>query len=144
MKFQSQRFQNFLAEIIYLFLIFFFCYTSVNKLLNLNSFRTNLIKTSLFSINFAEYFSVIVIVFEIIIILILIFYKKVGLLIFGFTIAIFTLYISYLRFKGLYEVCGCGGILNGLHYKYHLLINILLLLGSLFSFFIFNMVNDEK
>jgi hypothetical protein len=133
-----------LAEIMYLFLILFFSYTAFNKLININSFRTNLIKTSLFSVDFAQYFSVFVISLEIVIIMILLFFKKIGLFILSITIAIFTLYISFLRFKGLYEVCGCGGILNGLHYKYHLTINILLLLGALFSLYIFNSDKDEK
>lgn len=138
------KIQKIIAEIIYLFLIFFFCYTAVNKLVKLDSFKNNLIKTTLFSKDLADIFSVLIIALEVFIILILMFYKKKGLLIFGFTMLIFTLYISILRFKGLYEVCGCGGVLNGLKYQYHLLINIGLIVGSLYSFYIFNIINDEK
>ena len=127
-----------IAEISYLFLICFFCYTAVNKLMNLESFRTNLIKTSLFSEEIAKYFSVLVIVTEIIVILLMIFYKKTGLLFLSFMILIFTFYISFLNFKGLYEVCGCGGILNGLSYKYHFIINISLCFCAIYSFVIFN------
>lgn len=136
--------KNLIPEIIYLFIIFFLCYTASNKLVNIESFRINLIKTSLFSVDLAKYFSYVVIVLEAIIILILFFNKKIGLLLFSFTIAIFTVYISYLRFKGFYEVCGCGGILNGLRYKYHLAINLFLIISSLLSFFIFNSTQNEK
>ncbi len=132
------------AEIIYLFLIFFFCYTAANKLVNLESFRTNLMKTSLFNEDFAEIFSWVVIGLEFVIVILLLFFKKIGLLIFTFTMLIFTTYISFLRFKGLYEVCGCGGILNGLQYQYHLYINIGLILGSFFCLYQFNFLKNEE
>lgn len=136
MKKVKNNIQKFLADAFYLFIIVFFSYATTNKLINLNSFRVNLIKTSLFSENLANLFSIIVIALEVFVILILIFFKKKGLLIFSFTILIFTLYISYLKFKGFYEVCGCGGILNGLDYQYHFLINIILIFISFYSYII--------
>lgn len=143
MEFKPQKNNKILAEIFYLFLIAFFCYTAVNKLMNLDSFRTNLMKTSLFSEEVAKYFSVFVIIFEIIVILIMVFYKKIGLLFLSIMILTFTIYISFLNFKGLYEVCGCGGILNGLSYKYHLTINIFLCVSTIYSFVIFNSKTNE-
>ena len=140
----TNNIQRIIAEAIYLFLIAFFCYTAVNKIINIGAFRENLMKTSLFSENIATYFSVFVIVLEVIVILILLFFKEKGLIIFCFIMLIFTLYISYLRFQGLYEVCGCGGILNGLNYNSHLVINISLIIGSLYSFYVFNNLNHEE
>ena len=140
----KNRLKKILAETIFLFLIAFFSYTALNKFLNLDSFRTNLIKTSLFNIETAKYFSIIVIAWEIIVVALLLFYKKLGLLFFCFTMLLFTLYISFLRFKGLYEVCGCGGVLNGLSYGYHLVINISLLFGGLFLLILNNIKVDEK
>ncbi len=78
------------------------------------------------------------------VVVLLIIYKKIGLLIFSFTMALFTLYISYLKFKGFYEVCGCGGILNGLEYKYHLFINLSILLASLYALYYFNFLENEQ
>lgn len=138
------KFQKIIAEIIYYFLIFFLCYTMSNKLMKIDSFRTNLIKTTLFSSDLADIFSVLIIILEVILIFILIFYRNKGLLFCCLTMSIFTLYISFLRYKGLYEVCGCGGILNGLQYIYHLLINISLIFGSLFSFLTFYSIDNEK
>ena len=126
----------FLADFFYLFFIFFFCYTLVNKLINIHSFRTNLIKTSLFDENSAYYFSYFVLFIEFSVIITLLFLKEKGLLLFCFVILIFTLYISYLKFKGYYEVCWCGGILNGLQYKYHLSINLSLIVSSIYSYII--------
>ncbi len=144
MKKGENKIYKIIAEILYLFLIFFFCYTAINKLMNIDSFRTNLIKTSLFTEEIANWFSFLVIFCEIVVVLVVIFYKKIGLLLLSFMILIFTVYISYLNYKGLYEVCGCGGVLNGLKYKYHLTINIFLLIGALFSSIIFNPISDEK
>lgn len=133
-----------ISEMIYLFLIFFFCYTAFNKLMNIESFRTNLIKTSIFNEELAKYFSVFVIMIEVSIVALMLFYKKIGLLIYGLTMVVFTLYISFLRHKGLYEVCGCGGILNGLEYKYHLAINIFLIIGAFYSFLINTKIENER
>lgn len=136
--------QKYFSEFIYLFIIFFFCYTSMNKLINLSSFKTNLIKTSLFNEANANWFSIAVILIEFIVVLFMVFRKKLGLLIVTIMLMIFTTYISYLRYKGFYEVCGCGGILNGLSYKHHLTINILLILASFYSLFTLNQSENEK
>ena len=134
----QKRVIYYIAETLYLCLILFLCYTAANKFVNIDSFRTNLIKTTIFTKEVAHYFSYIVITLEIIVILLLIFYKKIGLVVFSITMLIFTAYISYLRFNELYEVCGCGGVLNGLEYKYHFVINLFLLFGSVFSLYFIN------
>ncbi|WP_395051965.1 MauE/DoxX family redox-associated membrane protein [Flavobacterium sp.] len=144
MQIKKYKIQKTIAEFIYLFIILFFCYTAVNKLMNLESFRTNLVKTSVFTFEIANYFSYLVIILEIFVVIILLFFKQKGLLLFCFIILIFTLYISFLNFKGFYEVCGCGGILNGLQYKYHLLINLSLIISSLYCYLILNKANNEK
>ena len=133
-----------IAEVFYYFIVFFLCYTASNKLIKIQSFRTNLIKKTLFTPDLADVFSICVIAFEVILILVLLFYKKNGLLLSCLTFLVFTLYISVLNFKGLYEVCGCGGVLNGLPYSYHLLINIALIVGSAFSFLTFYVLNNEE
>ncbi len=138
------KIMNTFAEIIYLVLIFFFCYTASNKVMNIDDFRINLLKTSVFNSFYAYFFSILIIILEFLIVIILLIDKVKGIIIFGFTILIFTLYISYLRYNGLYEVCGCGGILNGLSYESHFLINILLIFGSLFCFYQFYIAKNEK
>jgi hypothetical protein len=119
-------------------------YTAINKLLNIHAFQINLIKTTVFNINQAFYFSYLIIILEILIVIIMLLRKIKGLVIFFITILIFTFYISFLRFKGLYEVCGCGGVLNGLKYQYHLIINIGLIIGSLFSYLTYKFFKNEE
>ncbi len=138
------KIQKIISELIYLFLIFFFCYTAANKFFNLKAFQTNLFKTTLFSEEFIKPFSVAVIVLEVLLIIVLVFKKRFGLLLLSFTMLVFTIYITYLRYIGLYEVCGCGGILNGLAYKYHFYINISLILGSVYAYVIFNLSKNER
>lgn len=144
MKEKSIKFQKVVAEIIYLFLISFFCYTALNKFLNINSFRINMIKTSIFDKDVVFYLSYFVIFIEFLVVLILLINKIKGLIMFSFLMLVFTLYISYLNFKGLYEVCGCGGILNGLDYNYHLIINITLIFSSIYCLLISNIKFNEK
>lgn len=139
-----KKLQKGMSEFIYFFLIFFFCYTAFNKLINLEAFRSNLMKTSLFNEFYANIFSIIIICLEIVIVLLLFFYKKIGLFFLIVIMITFTLYISFLNYNGYYEVCGCGGVLNGLSYKYHLIINIGLTIGAIYSFITFKNLENEN
>lgn len=122
-------------QAIYYFLIVFVSYTVMNKFLALKSFQINLLKTGVFGNNTTIYLSYFVIIVEFLVLLFLVFNKKFGTLFMIIMLSVFTIYISFLRLYGRYEVCGCGGILNGLQFKYHLIINILLIS---FSYLIYN------
>ena len=96
MELNFSKLKKYSGEIIYLFLIFFFCYTAFNKLYNIESFRTNLIKTSLFNIESAKYLSIIVISYEILIVLLLFFYKKIRFIIFcNYNFGFYNLYFLF-------------------------------------------------
>jgi hypothetical protein len=127
--------KNTAIQVIYYFLILFISYTMMNKLLAIKSFQVNLLKTGLFDNATAIYLSYIVIITECLVLLILIFRKKTGTILLLIMFVIFTIYISVLRYYGRYEVCGCGGVLNGLEFKYHLIINLALVF---FSYLLFN------
>lgn len=118
---------KFLFNIAYYTLIIFFSYTVSNKIISINSFQENIFKTGIFSKTIVDIISYTVIILEIIMVLLLIMRKKVGLIYSLFMMVIFTVYICYLFYTGRYEVCGCGGILNGLSFKVHFLINILII-----------------
>lgn len=131
-----KQFKKSSVETIYYLLILFIAYTTMNKLMGFQSFKINLLKTGLFSNIVIPYFAVSVILFELVVLALLIFYKKTGILALLIMLFLFTLYISFLNFLGRYEVCGCGGILNGLKFQYHLIIN-LILLGLTFLLFVY-------
>lgn len=121
------KFNFFLLNMVYYFLILFFAYTAMNKLMGFQSFQTNLLKTGLFSNKIIPIFATFVIILELGVLVLLIFFKSIGTRALLIMLLLFTIYISFLNVLGRYEVCGCGGVLNGLKFQYHLLINILLI-----------------
>ena len=131
-----------LWNIIYYVLIIFFSYTVTNKFLAVKSFQTNIFKTGIFNFQQVVYFSYFVLLLEASLVLLLIFKKKVGLLFSFLMMLIFTSYIIFLYTTGRYEICECGGILNGLSFKYHLIINLLITFLSYCTYN--NFKTDEK
>lgn len=126
------RTNNALIQGIYYFLILFISYTWMNKAMAIGSFQVNLLKTGLYSDEATVYISYAVLGGELAALLLLLFAPKKGSLMLLIMLVVFTLYICFLYLTGRYEVCGCGGILNGLAFRYHLLINLtLVLLASL-------------
>lgn len=119
------------TSFLYYGIIVFLSYTTFNKFQNIESFQMNLTKTGFFPQKIIPVFSYIVITAEFLTVLMLIFYKNIGLKIAGLMFLTFTIYISLLQALGKYEVCGCGGILNGLSYKYHITINLFLIFSTL-------------
>jgi hypothetical protein len=111
---------------IYYSLIVFISYTLMNKLIAIESFQVNLLKTGVFDNITSIYLSYVVVASEFVVLLFLLFKKRTGSMLLLSMLITFTLYITALNYFGRYEVCGCGGILNGLQFKYHLVINILL------------------
>ena len=126
------------AELVYYFFMFFFTYTAIHKLANLESFRRNLIKTSLFTPATADVLSWLIIALELSIVAILFLRRAQGFVLLSISLLMFTVYISYLHAHGLYEVCGCGGIMNGLSYYTHFIINICLIFSYLFATYVYN------
>lgn len=122
---------NVLLSAIYYFLIFFISYTFMNKLLAIQSFQTNLLKTGLYSSSTTEYLSYLVLAGELFVLIALLFFRKLGERLLLAMLTVFTIYICFLQFTGRYEVCGCGGVLNGLAFKYHLVINVVLVFFAL-------------
>lgn len=117
-----------LKTFLYYFLIIFISYTLWNKLLKIESFQINIAKTGVFSEKFTYIISYITLIIEAISILLLVFFKNKGLKYTSIMLIIFTIYISFLRILNKYEVCGCGGVLNGLSFNIHLIINISLII----------------
>lgn len=122
-----KRGKYYVSEIIYYFLILFLSYVFVNKFLDINAFTSNIAKTGIFPEFINELLSYSVLLIEVIAIIILLFNKKTGLYYCLIMFLLFTFYITILNYTDRYEVCGCGGILNGLSFNIHLLINIILI-----------------
>jgi len=108
-------------------------YVFANKAVDIESFQMNIFKTGIFSEIVSNSLGYIVLLIEMISIILLLLNKGKGLNFLIIILLSFTLYISILYHLNRYEVCGCGGILNGLSYKTHMLINVILIVVSLLS-----------
>ncbi len=111
-----------------LLLIIFFSYTFVNKIWDIDGFKMNIAKTSLFRGVMVDVIAYMALSVECICIILLLFKEKLGLICSWLMMLCFTCYICILFFFSLYEVCGCGGILNGLPFQWHLLINCVVII----------------
>lgn len=118
-----------------LVIITFLGYTLVNKLMNIDAFIINIAKAGMFRgclVNFAVFYALSS---EILCIIFLIFKERIGICISLLVILSYTIYIVILKTCGKYEVCGCGGILNGLPFHWHFFINISLISVLLYLFY---------
>ncbi|WP_271765550.1 MauE/DoxX family redox-associated membrane protein [Aquimarina algiphila] len=116
--------------LIYVFILFF-AYTGFYKVLHLDAFKFNIARTAVFPEYFINIIPYGVIALEFTVIFFLMYKKKTGVILFAISMLVFSIYIILLYKYGRYEVCGCGGVLNGLEFKYHLIINIIFLLLAL-------------
>ncbi len=122
-----------ISDFGYYFLILFLTYVFVNKVIDIPAFNSNIFKTGLYSSEVAKIMAYLVLIIELLNILFLLFSKKKGLFISLGMFLIFTIYITFLNFTNRYEVCGCGGVLNGLSFEKHLFINLGLVILTLIS-----------
>ena len=108
-------------------LIIFLSYTFLNKVLNYDSFIINIAKTGVFKNWMVDVAAFYALISELLCIVFLVFNERIGIFVSLLVILSYTIYLSYLGFNNIYEVCGCGGILNSLPFYWHLIINLLLI-----------------
>lgn len=108
-------------------LIVFLSYTFMNKVLIFDSFIINIARTGMFSGWHVYAIAIVALIMELSSILLLVFTKKIGYAFTSFMLMVFSCYIIILYSTNRYESCGCGGIMNGLPFLPHLIINILLI-----------------
>lgn len=122
---------DFTQKCINFILSVFFLYTGIFKIIKVDSFKLNVSRAGVFPesiVNILPYFIASV---ELIIAFLIILKPKIGQQLFFFIMIVFTFYITYLNSNNRFEVCGCGGILNGLGYYKHLFINLIAISLSL-------------
>jgi hypothetical protein len=120
-----------LVQIISCLLILLFVYAASSKLLDYTKFSVELGKSPLLTA-FAGYVAWSIPVIEIGIALLLTFKRsRLAGLYASFTIMIlFTVYITYILLFSPYVPCSCGGVLQHLNWRTHLLFNIFFVLLS--------------
>lgn len=133
MTFNQTRKNMIMLDTFVMIFIFFFIYTGVYKLINMEAFRFNLARTGVYPDSWLFFLPYFIATIELIVVVFLMFRKKTGVFHFGFVMTAFTIYILYLFYTGRYEVCGCGGVLNGLKFEYHLAVNLVLVILSIIA-----------
>jgi hypothetical protein len=113
------------SEIVSTIFIFLFIYTAVSKIISHDSFAAVLDRSPLLG-EFSNFISWMIPLTEIFVSLLLIVpnLRRVGLLFSATLMSLFTLYIAYLLLFASGLPCSCGGVLNSLGWKEHLVFNI--------------------
>lgn len=112
-------------EIISFLLVLLFVYAACSKLLQYNSFKSQLVNSP-----FLKPFSATIVWFiptvELIIALMLTVRhtRKAGLYSSLILLLVFSLYIAGMLASGIHLPCSCGGIIQQLSWKQHLLLNL--------------------
>ncbi|MBZ4036695.1 hypothetical protein K6T82_18135 [Flavobacterium sp. 17A] len=125
-----------IVEIICFLLIALFIYAAVSKLLDFKNFQAQLGQSPLLSA-YTGFISFAVIILEIIIALLLSIPKTRLIGLFGaFSLMVmFTAYILIITNYSYYVPCSCGGILQNMEWKGHLVFNICFTIFSIIAVF---------
>lgn len=133
----SSRAKNYIIETICLLYILLFVYASVSKLLDFQHFRIELGQSPLLSA-FASWISIFVPAVELVICLLLIIprFKLVGLFSGYGLMVMFTIYIYIILNYTSFVPCSCGGVLEKLDWKSHMIFNIVFVCLGIVAIFL--------
>ncbi|MBE9668131.1 MauE/DoxX family redox-associated membrane protein [Mucilaginibacter boryungensis] len=131
--------RKFIIEAVSFLLIVLFIYAAVSKILDFSNFRVQLGKSPLLAL-FASTIAVAVPTLEILISFILIFKRtrKLGLYASFALLMIFTFYLIVILNYSYYIPCSCGGILQGLSWKAHIIFNSLFIGATALAILIYH------
>ena len=140
----SASFKNTVVEIICFLYILLFAHAALSKLLEFNNFQAQLGQSPLLSA-FTGFVSYAVIIVELIIAFILAISKTrlLGLIASFSLMMMFTAYILIITNYSYYVPCSCGGILQNMEWKGHLVFNICFTIFSIIAIF-FEIDSAEK
>ncbi|AZA73781.1 MauE/DoxX family redox-associated membrane protein [Chryseobacterium indoltheticum] len=113
------------VEIVSYFFILLFCYASISKILDFENFQIQIAQSPLLSA-FADIVSYSVLIIELLVSSVLVFEKtrRLGLYCSFVLMIAFTVYIYLILNYSDFIPCSCGGILEDMDWKTHLIFNI--------------------
>ncbi|WP_433780476.1 MauE/DoxX family redox-associated membrane protein [Flavobacterium anhuiense] len=140
----SSRTRYYISETICLLYILLFIYASASKLMDFQHFRIQLGQSPLLSA-FADQLAVVVPLSEIIICVLLFIpkYKPAGLFAAYGLMLMFTAYIIIILNYTSFVPCSCGGVLEKLGWKEHLIFNLFFIVLSIIALMLY-IRSDEK
>lgn len=140
-----RSFQNLLIEMICGIFIFLFLYSAIHKWLQPEPFKITLYQSPVLS-QFAPLLQFTIPLAEIGIVILLCFKRSRLWGLYGCfaLMSLFVVYIVYMLFATPHLPCSCGGIIEQLTWKQHLLLNILLTSLSLFGIWTLKKINAVR
>lgn len=141
----SSRTKYYITESICLLYILLFIYASASKLMDFQHFRIQLGQSPLLSV-FADQLAVLVPLSEIIICILLFIpkYKPAGLFAAYGLMLMFTAYIIIILNYTSFVPCSCGGVLEKLGWKEHLIFNLFFIVLSIIALMFYIKSGDRK
>lgn len=133
------------TEVISYFFILLFMYAGVNKLLDFENFQVQIAQSPLLS-SYAGIVSYLVIIIELIIVAILLFPKTklIGLYASLGIMSAFTMYIYLILEYSEFVPCSCGGILENMSWRTHLIFNAICVIILMIAIFLSQVSRNQK
>lgn len=127
-----KKWQRIFSEISSAILILLFAYTSSSKLINFHSFVIVLSKSPLIN-SYSHLIAIVLPLVELIISALLFIpkHREKGFVFSTFLMFFFTLYIAYMLAFAPDLPCSCGGVLQSMGWKEHLIFNCFFMLLSI-------------
>ncbi|MGN6212049.1 MauE/DoxX family redox-associated membrane protein [Parafilimonas sp.] len=132
---------NVLKQLITYLLTLLFTYTSMLKIIDYQDFVIKLLKSSILPTEFVGFISYFIPTIEILTVILLLFKTIWGLYASFILMCAFTFYLVLLNSYSNYSGCSCGGILNNLSFKSHLVFNIFFIVLSVLGIFLYSSEN---
>jgi len=140
-----KTFKSRFVEYVSYFFILLFCYASISKILDFENFQIQIGQSPLLSTyaGIVSYFTVII---EIVIAFLLAIPKtrRIGLYFSIGLMVAFTAYIYIILNYSEFIPCSCGGILEKMDWKTHLIFNICCILLAIISYFLVEMDRNQN
>lgn len=137
--------KNIIIEIICLLFVLLFIYAAASKLMDFQHFKIELGQSPLLSV-FADWIAVIVPAVELLICILLIIpkYRLIGLFSAYGLMVMFTVYIYIVLHFTSFVPCSCGGVLEKLDWKSHMIFNIAFTFLGMFAILLYEDDSQEK
>ena len=131
--------RNLIIEIICLLFVLLFVYAATSKLMDFQKFKIELGQSPLLSA-FAEWFAVLVPTVEFIICTLLIIpkFRIIGLISAYGLMVMFTAYIFIILNYTSFVPCSCGGVLEKLDWKSHMIFNLVFVFLGFLGILLYN------
>lgn len=127
-----------IIEFVSYFFILLFCYASISKIMDFENFQIQIAQSPLLSA-FSDILSYGILVTELAVCILLIFEKsrKIGLYSSFVLMVSFTVYIYMILNYSEFIPCSCGGILEKMDWKTHLIFNIITVFVAAFAIILY-------